>query len=153
MQLTSPIRRQPRASRQQRGASLLEVLIAVLILAVGMLGMAALQAITLKNTGSAAQRSSAVIQSYAIFDLMRANRDAARAGQYNQGWLCEAPGGGNRINNDISQWIGQLKGAMGESACGRIACGANDCRVGVRWDDSRGTGGDAAQQIETTSVL
>lgn len=137
--------------RAQRGASLLEVLIAVLILAIGMLGMAALQAITLKNTGSAAQRSAAVIQSYAMLDMMRANRDAARAGQYNQGWLCEAPGGGGRVSNDIAQWIGQLHGAMGETACGRIACGANNCEVGVRWDDSRGTGG--GEPIVTTSRL
>lgn len=152
-QLTSRFPRPARSPRAQRGASLLEVLIAVLILAVGMLGMAALQAITLKNTGSAAQRSSAVIQSYAILDLMRANRDAARAGQYNQGWLCAAPGGGNRVSNDIGQWIGQLKGAMGESACGRIDCRADVCIVGVRWDDSRGTAGDPGKTIETTSRL
>lgn len=139
--------------RTQRGASLLEVLIAVVMLAIGMLGMAALQAITLKNTGSAAQRSSAVIQSYAMLDMMRANRDAARAGQYNQGWLCAAPGGGARVANDVGQWIGQLQGAMGEAACGRINCGANTCEVGVRWDDSRGTGGQDTQQIVTTSRL
>lgn len=153
-QLTLRFPRQARSPRSQRGASLLEVLIAVLILAVGMLGMAALQAITLKNTGSAAQRSSAVIQSYAMFDLMRANRDAARAGQYNQGWLCAAPGGGTRIGNDIGQWIGQLQDVMGESACGRITCGADDCEVGVRWDDSRATGGDdEPYEIVTTSRL
>ncbi|MBL2545245.1 prepilin-type N-terminal cleavage/methylation domain-containing protein, partial [Klebsiella pneumoniae] len=51
------------ASRQ-RGASLLEVLIAVLVLAIGMLGMAALQAVTIKNSNSASARSLGVIQVY-----------------------------------------------------------------------------------------
>jgi type IV pilus assembly protein PilV len=143
-----PIRR-----ARARGASLIEVMIAVLVLAVGMLGMAALQAVTLKNSGSAAQRSTAIIQSYAMLDMMRANLDAARAGQYNQGWLCEAPGSGTRINNDISQWIGQLQAAMGETACGRITCGANECEVGVRWDDSRGSGGDPGEDIVTKTRL
>lgn len=152
-QVTGSTRGHARPLRAQRGASLLEVLIAVLILAIGMLGMAALQAITLKNTGSAAQRSAAVIQSYAMLDMMRANRDAARAGQYNQGWLCQAPAGGARVSNDIAQWVNQLQDAMGESACGRITCGANACEVGVRWDDSRGTGGGSTQQIVTTSRL
>lgn len=141
------------AGNRQRGSSLLEVLIAVLILGIGMLGMAALQAVTLKNSGSSAERSSAVIQSYAMLDMMRANREAARAGQYNQGWLCEAPGGNSRITGDLDRWIGQLQQGMGSSACGRIACGAAQCTVGVRWDDSRGTDGAEQQEITTTSRL
>ncbi|MGY4516674.1 type IV pilus modification protein PilV [Lysobacter sp. HA18] len=138
---------------KQRGSSLLEVLIAVLILAIGMLGMAALQVVTLSNTGSASQRSTAVIQSYAMFDLMRANLGAARSGQYDTGWLCQAPATGTRISNDVNAWIGQLQSAMGDTACGRITCGTNTCTVGVRWDDSRGSGGDTQQKIETTSRL
>lgn len=148
-----PRSRPARARARQRGASLLEVLIAVLVLAVGMLGMAALQAVTLKNTDSAAQRSAAVIQSYAMLDMMRANRDVARAGQYNTGWLCAAPAAGTRVGNDVASWLGQLQGAMGATACGRIACGTVQCTVGVRWNDSRGTGGGEQHAIETTSRL
>lgn len=142
-----------RARTRQRGSSLLEVLIAVLVLAIGMLGMAALQAVTIKNSGSSAERSNAVIQSYAMLDMLRANRDAARAGQYSQGWLCEAPAGGTRISGDLARWIGQLQQGMGSSACGRITCGAAQCTVGVRWDDTRGTDGNEQQEITTTSRL
>ena len=60
--------------RMQKGASLLEVLIAVLILAIGLLGIAALQAVTLRNMQGSSDRSVAVIQTYAMFDMMRANR-------------------------------------------------------------------------------
>ena len=143
-----------RASRQS-GASLLEVLVSVLILAIGLLGIAALQSITLKNTQSSSERTAAIIQSYAMLDMMRANRDAARAGNYDQGWLCEAPEdpAASRIAGDLDRWIAQLKQSMGASACGRITCGAVSCEVGVRWDDSRGTDGDAEQEITTETRL
>ena len=137
----------------QKGSSLLEVLIAVVILAVGMLGMAALQVVTLRNTGSAAQRSAAIMQTYAMFDLMRANSAAARAGQYNQGWLCQAPAGGSRINNDLATWITQLQSTMGDTACGRITCSSASCQVGVKWDESRGDSESAPDPVITTSRL
>lgn len=140
--------------RSQAGASLLEVLIAVLILAIGLLGIAALQSLTLKNTQSASERSAAIIQSYAMLDMMRANRAQAIARQYDTGWLCAAPENpGNRIEGDMARWIGQLKQSVGDSACGQIDCGAVNCNIGVRWNDERGTGGDVEQEIETRTRL
>lgn len=125
----------------QRGASLLEILIAVLILAIGMLGIAALQAVSLRNTQSSADRTTAVIQSYSMLDMLRANRVAARGGQYDQGYLCAVPETTtNRIDAEVGQWIAGLQEAMGPTACGAIDCGAETCTVSVRWDDSRGTG-------------
>lgn len=143
-----------RATRQS-GASLLEVLVSVLILAIGLLGIAALQSITLRNTQSSSERTAAIIQSYAMLDMMRANRDAARAGSYNQGLLCAAPEdpAASRVAGDLDRWIAQLKESMGESACGSIDCGAQSCSVEVQWDDSRASDGDAAQKITTTTRL
>lgn len=139
----------------QSGASLLEVLIAVLILAIGMLGIAALQAITLKNTQSASERTTAVIQSYAMLDMLRANRGAAVAGAYNQGYLCEAPEdpAASRIAGDMDRWIGQMQETMGSTACGRITCAAQTCTIGVRWNDSRASGGDDTQELITVTRL
>ena len=51
-----------RSGARQRGVGLIEVLIAVLVMAIGMLGIAALQSITLKNSGGAAERTQAVIE-------------------------------------------------------------------------------------------
>lgn len=128
--------RLPTSRRAIRGVSLLEVLIAVLILAIGMLGIAALQALTLKNTEGSSERSNAVVQSYAMLDMMRANSAAARAGNYDTGMLCEVPdGGGTRITNDRARWIAQLKQAVGPTACGEIDCGTVDCTITVEWED------------------
>lgn len=142
------------SKRTQAGTSLLEVLIAVLILAIGLLGIAALQSLTLKNTQSASERSAAIIQSYAMLDMMRANRPEAIARLYDTGWLCEAPeDAGTRVAGDTARWITQLQESVGATACGRIDCGAVTCIVGVRWNDERGTGGDATQEIATQTRL
>lgn len=152
--MQASITRHGRATRQS-GASLLEVLVSVLILAIGLLGIAALQSITLKNTQSSSERTAAIIQTYAILDMMRANRDQARAGNYNTGLLCEAPEdpAASRVAGDLDRWIAQLKQSMGDSACGSIDCGAVDCSVTVQWDDSRGSDGDAELAITTTTRL
>ena len=145
---TSPTR------RQQAGTSLLEVLIAVLILAIGLLGIAALQSLTLKNTQSSSERTAAIIQSYAMLDMMRANRAEAIARRYDTGWLCEAPENpATRVAGDTARWITQLQQAVGASACGQIDCGAVNCNIGVRWNDERGTGGESTQEIITQTRL
>lgn len=148
----------PSPRSAQAGASLLEVLIAVLILAIGLLGIAALQSLTLKNTQGSSERTAAVIQSYAMLDMMRANRAQAIAGQYDTGLLCAAPDdpGASRIAGDQARWIAQLQQSVSASACGEISCGAVTCTIGVEWDE-RGTGaGDETgvkQSIETVTRL
>lgn len=145
--------------KKQRGSSLLEVLIAVLVLAIGMLGMAALEMVTLKNSNSAAARSQAVIQLYSAFDLMRLNRDLATSGAYNVAdWTCTSMVAADPdAKNDYSlfnAWLGGVQGSLGDpAACGRISCGADECTVGIRWDDSRATGGGEEMEIETSSRL
>jgi len=61
---------------QHRGFSLIEVLVALLVLSIGLLGLAALQTTSLQyNTGSYF-RTQATFLAYDIIDRMRANTDA-----------------------------------------------------------------------------
>jgi type IV pilus assembly protein PilV len=60
-----------------RGFTLLEVLVAVLVLSIGLLGLAGLQAASLRNNHSGYLRSQATILAYDYIDRMRANRDVA----------------------------------------------------------------------------
>lgn len=143
------------AAGRERGFTLIEVLVAVLVLGVGLLGVAAMQAAALRNGQSALERSQAVVQTYAILDAMRANRADANNGRYNlTTWTCTAPAAGATLReNDLNRWITALKQNLGEGACGRINCGTTRCTIDVRWDDSRGLGGSDAYQVSTSTRL
>lgn len=132
--------------RSQRGASLLEVMISVLILGIGLLGIAAMQATALRNSQGSLERSQAVIQSYAILDAMRANRERAIAGDYNLPVMtCVAPAtGASLAASDLHDWLTALRDprmGVGSTACGQIQCaGSNgDCIVSVQWSEARAT--------------
>lgn len=136
--------------------SLLEVLIAVVVLAIGALGMAGLQMRALKGGQSSVQRSQAVMMSNYMLDAIRADR--LNAVNYTIGMTCEVPGGGSRINNARRDWIQGLKDTLGDAAstCGQIACAAvaidTLCTVTVRWDDTA-AGGSATETISTSSRI
>lgn len=71
------------SSSCQKGVGLIEVLIAVLVLSIGFLGIAALQAKSLSDNNSAMMRTQASIAAYGMFDAMRSDRANAVAGGYN----------------------------------------------------------------------
>lgn len=136
-----------------KGTSLIEVLVSVLILGIGLLGIAAMQATALRNTQSGMQRTQAVVQSYAVIDAMRANPVSARSNAYNVDWTCAAPTGSTLVNNDMAAWITSMRTNVSSDACGRITCASNVCTIDVRWNDSRGTGGSTAQQMTTVTRI
>ncbi|MFZ2752689.1 MAG: type IV pilus modification protein PilV [Lysobacteraceae bacterium] len=150
----SPFRRRaPRSAAAVRGVGLIEVLVAVLILAIGLLGVAAMQATALRNSQSSLERSQGVMHVYTILDAMRANPNAARAGAYNMGMTCAVPAAGNLVANDKRGWIDTLQQNLGTTACGQVACAGALCTISVRWDDSRGTSGSSTQTFSTTTRI
>jgi type IV pilus assembly protein PilV len=152
MSLRKPI--PPRTHRRQRGVSLVEVLVSVLVVSLGLLGAAALQASALRNNQGSYERTQTSILSQSIFDAMRANMPGVTAASYNTGgWVCTAPEDNNLAKNDIARWITTLQGQIHSGACGSINCAAGVCTVSVRWDDSRATGGGSAQTITMKAQL
>ena len=154
MHMNAKLKRNHVFPGKQRGVGLIEVLVAVLILGVGLLGIAAMQATALRNSQSSLERSQAVMQTYAILDAMRANVAVARIGGYDlSSMTCSQPDAGDLAANDLRDWIGSLKGSLNDSACGRINCGSLTCEITVQWDDSRGTGGSNEQTVTTRTTL
>jgi type IV pilus assembly protein PilV len=149
--------------RHQQGAGLLEVMIAVLIMGIGLLGIAAMQSTALRNSQSSLERSQAVIQAYSILDAMRANRAVAVSGGYDIAMTCAAPAAGTLANNDIRAWIQAMRTdkvlGAGTQTCGQISCPANSpCTITVQWDDSRASDSTAlsastAQTVSVTTLL
>lgn len=137
--------------RSQRGAGLIEVLIAVLIMGIGLLGVAAMQATALRNNQSALERTQATIQTYSILDAMRANRQRAIAGDYNMARTCIVPAtGGTLAQKDIHNWFADMQNthSMGSGACASIAQNGNQFVVTVDWDDSRASSNSEAAPAE-----
>ena len=145
----------PTARRKVAGVGLVEVLVAVAILAFGLLGIAAMQATALRNRHSAVERSQAVVRTYAILERMRANHAVAANGGYDLAAMtCNAPVATDLVTTDLRAWILSLKAGLGPSACGQVVgCGGNDCTIIVQWDDSRGTDGAAVHQFVTETRL
>lgn len=161
-------RPQPAISRRfvhparQSGVGLIEILVAILVVSIGLLGMAALQAQALTTNNSAMTRSLAILDTYYIIDAMRADRVNALAGAYdgtvtanacpnNQGTLAQAT---------LSAWCTQLANDLGAqgTTTGTVACAnANACTINIQFDDSRsgtkGSVGSAAQTVVTNAVL
>ncbi len=68
--------------RHQTGLTLIEVLIAVVVLAIGLLGIAGLQSAALSNNLISYQYTQASSLAQAMIERMRANRDGVRNGAY-----------------------------------------------------------------------
>lgn len=136
----------------QRGVGLIEVLIAVLVLSIGMLGMAGLQTWSLRNNESALQRGMAVVQAYYIADAMRADRTNAVNGVFDLGIADAAPGGTDFASTSRADWRASLQQVLGPDATGGIDCNGPVCDVVVRWNDSRARGA-VAQEIQVEVEL
>jgi type IV pilus assembly protein PilV len=69
-------------TRSSRGFSLLEVMVALLVLSIGLLGLAGLQTFSLKFNHQSYERTQATLLIYDIMDRITANPLAARAGVF-----------------------------------------------------------------------
>jgi type IV pilus assembly protein PilV len=71
--------------RQSRGFTLIEVLVTVVILAVGLLGLAGLQVTSLNNQMESYQRAQAMLMLEDMANRIRSNAAAAKVGAYGEG--------------------------------------------------------------------
>lgn len=133
---------------RQGGFSLLEVLIAVVVLSIGLLGIAGLQTYSLQTNQSAAQVSQATFLAQDILDRMRANPDAAKSDDYDIGYDTASGdiGSGSLAQADLQEWLQQLETALpGTTGSGCNGdCGASisvdgdgNADVNIRWLDER----------------
>ncbi len=132
--------------RMHSGVSLIEALVALLVLSIGLLGLANLQLTAIRNAHSAHMRSQASILAQDILDRMRANR--ANATAYAITLSATAPTGSTVSDQDLADWLKALATNLpqGDGAIS-VAVGGNTTTVTVtiQWDDSRGLDGSTTQ--------
>lgn len=146
---------------KQSGFTLLEVLVAMLVLAIGLLGLAGLMASSMRNNLSASHRTQATWMAYDIIDRMRANRASAVTGGYvtamGTAATCSAaaPTGTDTIPvQDIAAWKNQLACAL-PAGNGSIAVNVatRAATIVIQWNDSRGSQGLANQTFTVDTQL
>lgn len=131
-----------RCSRQC-GFTLLEVLIALIILSIGLLGLAGLQTTSLKYNHDAQLRSQASLLAYDMADRMRANHGEAQNGAYDTSYAddpeCDRnfTPSGPLANADVDGWLNRIACAL-PMGNGSVSVSGDFGTVRVRWDDSRG---------------
>lgn len=136
-----------RPLKKQRGAGLIEILVSVVILAVGLTGIASMQVRSIKNNVSALEHSIAVIQAQSMADVLAISRPKALAGDFNFAADKDVPNDPHFVHSSIRQWRTSIQNLLGTEAKGSINCTAITCTIIVQWNNSRATEGSATQQI------
>jgi type IV pilus assembly protein PilV len=118
------------ARKSLRGFSMVEVLVALVVLSVGMLGIAGLYVITLRSGGSAIARTHAVNLANDIADRIRANRLAIASYNTTGGATIQSNscvGGGaictraQMAGEDLFVWRTQITAALPGASTGTVA--------------------------------
>jgi type IV pilus assembly protein PilV len=126
--------------RAVRGMTLIEVLVTLVLISVGLLGVAALQLTSLKGNQEAYVRSQASALAGFILDRMRANPQAFRAGAYTVD-LNGTGTAGTTAGRDLAAWqaeINRLLPGGNTNAAGSIApdpANPNIVTITIRWSE------------------
>ncbi len=151
----------PTRQQRQQGFTLIEVLIAVLVLSIGLLGLAGLQTVSLKMSHGSYLRVQATNLAYEIADSMRANRGNAASYPGTFATSCttltyaSAYASGTAIAAaDLAVWRHRLACLL-PSGRGTIAVatGSTLATITVTWDETRLEGSSATQSFVFTTEL
>ena len=137
---------------RQAGLSLVEVLVALVLLSIGLLGLAGLQASGMRVGQGSIHRSQAAQLAHDMLERLRAN--VAHAGAYNLDLNDAAPDCSGVAACDLRDWRLRLQALP--AGTGAVTVSGSQATVLVQWDDSRGAGvlrGSAADDAARTSLL
>lgn len=136
-----------KSQQQQRGVTLIESMVALLVVSIGLLGIAALQITAVKQNNSALHHSQAVLIAYNITDRIRANipqfnnyAGISTSNSYTQDCTAAACIPSQMVTADAVDWstlMQKLPGGKGTITGDAIP--PNQLLIKVMWDDE-GTG-------------
>ncbi len=130
------------------GFSMIEVLVSLVILSIALLGTAGLTAASLRNNNNSYYRSQATVLADDIMDRMRANRTAARDGDYaiTADPVEIAAAVGTMARFDCVEWVNTIASTM-PGGVGTISIDDEMVTIEIHW------GEDADNAFTTVSQL
>lgn len=139
----------------QAGMTLIEILVAIVVLSIGLLGLAGLQLKGIQVNQGSIWRWQAAALAEDLADRIRADPAGAVAGAYTI-TAGTAPG----TTTDpataaaVQEWLARVKALPNGSADVAPAIGgaANQMSISVSWDDTRGIAGVSAGAVGTTTA-
>lgn len=139
------------------GFSLIEVLVALVVLAVGLLGVAMMQIMSVRFTQSANQRTIATNLAYELIDMARANRvlSAAYVATYTDFGNpvvtsgCPRPATATPADN-VTRWRCEVRASLPGGEAQVSMPGNGVIRVDMRWTDAHWAANVVDQQTEFT---
>ena len=148
---------------RQHGLTIIEALVALLVVSVGLLGIAGLQLVSMKQNSSALQHSQAVWAGYSMADRIRSNvvsfadyTDIDTDLSYSQDCNSGPCSNNQLVTADAAEWTTRVQTLPGGR--GTVTGNANRLVVTVMWDDE-GTGatgtncsGDAQVDLTCYSI-
>jgi type IV pilus assembly protein PilV len=138
---------------RQRGSSLIEVLVSVVVASVGLLGVAGLQLTGLRSNNQSLERSQAATLAYEIADAMRANRVGTADGAFELAAGAQPEAAASCTGDQVctaaqsaayalDQWARRVRASLPAGAAS-IECSAAPCAAGwvqtvtLFWDEDR----------------
>jgi len=158
--------------KQQNGFTLIEVMIAVVVFSFGLLGVAGIMTVAVKNNHNGYMRSQATILTATIIDMMRRNKPGVKAGLYDGSYagyvdistMCTSACGPTGITaRDVQQWSNMLTQLLPNSS-GSILCDINIsigledspvdgfCTATVIWSESNEISADSTQSVSLVAT-
>ncbi|HEY5758076.1 MAG TPA: type IV pilus modification protein PilV [Steroidobacter sp.] len=152
-----PNTQRPLRRARHAGMTLIEVLVTLVIISVGLLGVAALQITTVRNNQDAYVRSQAAMLASDMLDRMRANRTDTAGNSKAVGYV--VPIGDNDVPNtpegaEVRSWRRVLAAQLPDGR-GGIAYDAptNLVTVTIQWGERAGRAADRTLTFVTNSTI
>lgn len=147
--------------KNAKGFSLIEVLVAFVIAAIGLLGLSTMQLLTIKNVNNTQFRTMATIHAYDMAERMRSNK--AGLAQYNgidtsAADPCSSCSSGSASQADADAWKASLAQSVAAgglpNAKGTITSDAGIHQITITWDEQirDASGGNVDNQTYTLTI-
>lgn len=118
--------------KTQKGFTMIEVLVAVLVLAIGLLGVAGVQLVSMQQTVNSTLRSEATMYAQSVAERVRSN------------------GGSNLTAGEITKLKTQMQADLGTGADVKVTMNGDVAKVEVSWlerDPLAATNGTSKQTL------